>query len=41
MSPISWELRGAREEAENFSGLFEMDMLADTKEIYFFSGVKK
>ncbi len=41
ISPISWKLHSAREEAENFSGLFAIDMLADTEDIYFFSGTKK
>ncbi len=41
VSPLSWKLHGAREEAENFSALFTIDMLADTKDIYFFSGIKK
>lgn len=38
---VSWELKSAREEAANFAGLFAIDMLADTKDIYFFSGTKK
>ncbi len=41
VSQISWPLRSAQEEAAEFSGLFNMDMLADTPDIYFFSGVKK
>lgn len=39
--PISWELRAVREEAAAFSEFFAVDMLADTAELYFFSGVKK
>ncbi|QAT48316.1 class I SAM-dependent methyltransferase [Caproiciproducens sp. NJN-50] len=38
---ISWELRSAEEEAAEFSGLFQIDMTADTEEIYFFSGFRK
>lgn len=41
VSRVSWPLRSAKEEAAVFSGCFEIDMLADTPEIYFFSGVKK
>jgi len=38
---ISWELRPAEEEAAEFSGLFQIDMTADTEKIYFFSGLKR
>lgn len=38
---FSWELRGVQEESEKFAGEFTIDMTADTKEIYFFSGIKK
>lgn len=41
VSQISWPLRSAREEAAEFSDCFNMDMLADTPEIYFFSGTRK
>ena len=41
VNPLSWELHGAREEAEKFTNLFAIDILADTKDIYFFSGTKK
>jgi demethylmenaquinone methyltransferase/2-methoxy-6-polyprenyl-1,4-benzoquinol methylase len=38
---ISWALEPAGEEAAKFAGFFRIDLLADTDEIYFFSGVKK
>lgn len=38
---LSTPLRPVREEAEEFSPLFSIDMLADTDEFYFFSGTKR
>lgn len=41
VSQISWPLRSAKEEAAEFSDFFNIDMIVDTSEIYFFSGTKK
>lgn len=41
VSRISWPLRSAKEEADEFSGYFAMDILADTPDIYLLSGIKK
>ncbi|HEX3037403.1 MAG TPA: methyltransferase domain-containing protein [Oscillospiraceae bacterium] len=41
VSQISWPLRAAQEEAAAFSDYFDIDMVADTSDIYFFSGIKK
>lgn len=41
VSRISWPLRAAREEAAEFSELFQIDMSVDSPEIYLFSGTKK
>ena len=41
VSQVSWPLRPAAEEAAVFSNYFDIDMLADTPDIYFFSGIKK
>lgn len=41
VSRISWPLRSVKEEAADFYNYFNIDMLADTPEIYFFSGTKK
>lgn len=41
VSQISWALRPVKEEAAEFAAYFDIDMLSDTSEIYFFSGTKK
>ncbi len=41
VSQISWPLRPVREEAAEFALYFDVDMMADTSGIYFFSGTKK
>lgn len=41
VSQISWPLRPVKEEAAEFSKYFNIDILADTPEIYLFSGTKK
>jgi Methylase involved in ubiquinone/menaquinone biosynthesis len=41
VSRISRPLRSAEEEAAEFSNYFDVDMRADTPEIYFFSGTRK
>ena len=41
VSRLSWPLRPVQEEAAAFSSYFDMDILADNPDIYFFSGVKK
>lgn len=41
VSQLSWNLQSAKEEAAKFSETFHIDMIADTDNIYFFSGVKK
>nr|WP_319487736.1 class I SAM-dependent methyltransferase [uncultured Caproiciproducens sp.] len=41
VSKISWPLRSAKEEAAEFSNYFNIDILADTSEIYLFSGIKR
>ncbi len=41
VSKLSCGLKCAKEEKNNFSDVFNIDMIADTAEIYFFSGTKK
>jgi ubiquinone/menaquinone biosynthesis C-methylase UbiE len=41
ISRISWSLQPAEEEAAKFAEEFRIDMMADTDDIYFFSGTKK
>ncbi len=41
VSKLSCGLKSAEEEKANFSQAFNIDMIADTDEIYFFSGTKK
>ena len=41
VSQLSWDLQSVKEEAAKFSEAFNIDMLADTDNIYFFSGTKK
>lgn len=41
VSRISWPLRSAAEEAEEFSEFFDIDMTVDSPDIYLFSGTKK
>ena len=41
VSRISWSLQSAEEEAAKFAEKFCIDMIADTNNIYFFSGIRK
>lgn len=41
VSQLSWDLQPAKEEAAKFSNEFHIDMIADTNDIYFFSGTKR
>lgn len=41
VSQLSWNLQSAKTEAAKFAGAFHIDMVADTDNIYFFSGIRK
>lgn len=38
--PVSWPLRSAKEEAKEFQGLFAVDILVDSPDLYVVSGIR-